>query len=34
VKIQPLVIEGADATDCEIDDPELLGTKKHLTSKG
>ncbi len=27
-------IEGADAIDCEIDDPELLGTKKHLTSRG
>jgi hypothetical protein len=26
--------DGADAIDCEIDDPELLGTKKHLTVRG
>jgi hypothetical protein len=30
----PLDIEGVDAVDCEIDDPELTGTKKHLTTKG
>ena len=26
--------DGANAVDCEIDDPELLGSKKHLTSRG
>ena len=28
------VIENQDVTDCEIDDPELLGLKKHLTIRG